>query len=233
MKEHPILFKGPLVRAILEGRKMVTRRPLKNQMANGWHIADPKNPMATITSAHPKKGKFGLLIRREIYPDSGKFEHDVIVSPFGRPGDRLWVRESWATDAQVDSVSPGELSKGEPICYLADCDVRTTGCAMVTLGKGRPSIHMPRWICRILLEITDVRVERLQDITYEQAAAEGVHRDHRMWFATDSGGQAFLRPEEAFAQLWRQTGGDWDANPWVWVIEFKRVEPEPEAGHGM
>lgn len=81
--ERPILSNGAMVRAILEGRKTVTRRPLNNQMGNGWHIADPNHAMATITSAHPKKGKFGLLIRREIYPNSEKFEHDVVVSPFG------------------------------------------------------------------------------------------------------------------------------------------------------
>jgi len=229
VKERPILFNSAMVRAILEGRETVTRRALNNQMANGWQIVDPKHPMATITSAHPKKGKFGLLIRREIYPDSGKFEHDIIVSPFGRPGDRLWVRETWYCDHfEVISgpyLKPADLNLDEArgdgtLVYAAD------GLAPYECEQPawKPSIHMPRWASRILLEITDVRVERLQAITYEQAAAEGIHRDHRMWFATDAGGQAFQRPEQAFAQLWRQTGGDWDANPWVWVIEFKRVE---------
>lgn len=228
VKERPILFNSAMVRAILEGRKTVTRRALNNQMANGWQIVDPKHPMATITSAHPKKGKFGLLIRREIYPDSGKFEHDVIVSPFGRPGDRLWVRES--TEAFTSPCGAVTLARysadREPVTYGAKLNGESFE-AVAHWSYFRevcPSIHMLRTQCRILLEVTDVRVERLQAITYEQAAAEGIHRDHRMWFATDAGGQAFQRPEQAFAQLWRQTGGDWDANPWVWVIEFKRVE---------
>lgn len=234
VKERPILFNGAMVRAILEGRKTVTRRALNNQMANGWQIVDPKHPMATITSTHPKKGKFGLLIRREIYPDSGKFEHDVIVSPFGRPGDRLWVRETWQgplVDDNEQRADPHWWKDMSRYQNPAHCAYQASGdsCEFVDPDgdmqcRWKPSIHMPRWASRILLEITDVRVERLQAITYEQAAAEGIHRDHRMWFATDAGGQAFQRPEQAFAQLWRQAGGDWDANPWVWVVEFKRVE---------
>ncbi|WP_312381999.1 hypothetical protein [Stutzerimonas balearica] len=203
MRERPILFNGAMVRAILDGRKTVTRRICKPQPSELAHTTSADgNPMGS-------------------WWETGK---DINRCPYGKPGDRLWVRESWAADAQVDSVPPGELSQGEPICYLADCDVRSTGCAMVTLGKGRPSIHMPRWASRILLEITDVRVERLQAITYEQAAAEGIHRHNRMWSATDEGGFCHKYPEPAFRDLWEITGGDWSANPWVWVVEFKRVE---------
>lgn len=120
--ERPILFNGAMVRAILEERKTVTRRPLNNQMGNGWHIADPNHPMATITSAHPKKDRFGLLIRREICADSGKVEYDVIVSPFGRPGDRLWVRES--TEAFTSPCGAVTLARysadHEPVTYGAE-----------------------------------------------------------------------------------------------------------------
>lgn len=234
MKEFPILFKGPLVRAILEGRKTVTRRPLKNQMANGWHIADPNHPLAIITSAHPKKGQFGLLIRREIYPDSGKFEYDVIVSPFGRPGDRLWVRETF------NRTNPG----GSYGVYY----YRADGEFPKAIGGGRfhgseawkPSIHMPREACRLLLEVTNVRVERLQDITDSQIMAEGVdlealadgqERYDMVLAGSGADGRPTLRT--AWRDLWNSTGGDWDANPWVWVIEFKRVEPLPGARHGV
>jgi len=90
----------------------------------------------------------------------------------------------------------------------------------------KPSIHMFRRDSRILLEITDVRVERLQDITYEQAAAEGVHRGPlREWCASDEGGNCHKYPVPAFRDLWQSVGGNWDANPWVWVVEFKRVTP--------
>ena len=85
---------------------------------------------------------------------------------------------------------------------------------------------MPREASRILLEITDVRVERLQDITYEQAAAEGVHRGPlREWCASDEGGACHKYPVPEFRDLWQSVGGDWEANPWVWVVEFKRVTP--------
>lgn len=231
--ERPILFNGAMVRAILEGRKTVTRRQLKNQMANGWHIADPETPMATITSAHPKKGKFGLLIRREIYPDSGKFEHDVIVSPFGRPGDRLWVRES--TEAFTSPCGAVTLARysadHEPVTYGAELNGESFE-AVAHWSYFRevcPSIHMLRTQCRILLEITDLRVERLQDITEEQALAEGAKPescDHARqacaaigcWGDTAKG---------AFGFLWETINGanSWNSNPWVWVVEFRRVTP--------
>ncbi len=83
---------------------------------------------------------------------------------------------------------------------------------------------MPRWASRIVLEITEVRVERLQDITYEQVAAEGVHRGPlREWCASDEGGACHKYPVPAFRDLWQSVAGNWEANPWVWVVEFKRV----------
>lgn len=186
MRERPILFNGAMVRAILDGRKTVTRRICKPQPSELAHTTSADgNPMGS-------------------WWETGK---DINRCPYGKPGDRLWVRETWANGATR-------------AMYRAGCNESYTPPD----GQWRPSIHMPRWACRLLLEVTDVRVERLQAITYEQAAAEGVHRDQRMWYATDEGGPAFKYPEQAFAQLWRQTGGDWDANPWVWVVEFKRAE---------
>ncbi|MBC7211082.1 MAG: hypothetical protein H5U33_12820 [Pseudomonas sp.] len=232
-----------MVRAILEGRKTVTRRALNNQMANGWQIVDPKHPMATITSAHPKKGKFGLLIRREIYPDSGKFEHDVIVSPFGRPGDRLWVRESWWQAGDWQSTYPeddeGSWFGSKRVVYSADGTppnepnhdypngLRNGAYSAADphrIWRHRPSIHMPRWACRLLLEVTDVRVERLQDITEEQAIAEGAPMELAEVGRVRLGATATYRA--GFHRLWESVNGvgSWGSNPWVWVIEFKRVE---------
>ncbi|CAI8894110.1 MULTISPECIES: hypothetical protein [Pseudomonas syringae group] len=208
-KERPILFSAPMVRAILEGRKTVTRREVKVQPRSSADI-----------------GSFGRGQPFIRHPDVTKANPEC---PYGRPGDRLWVREAWQADAQVNEVAPRELSHGEPIRYPADGASRQTGCSMITLGKTRPSIHMPRWVSRILLEITDVRVERLQAITYEEAAAEGVHRDSacRMWTATDEGGTCHKYPVPAFRDLWSGINGaeNWNANPWVWVVEFKRVTP--------
>ncbi|SEI16987.1 hypothetical protein [Pseudomonas asplenii] len=197
VKERPILFSGPMVRAILDGDKAVTRRAVK---------------MTDLLQAclEPQEGELKL-----------KAAHKLC--PLGRPGDRLWVREAWAADAQVDLIAPRELSLGEPILYPADGAIRQTGCAMISRGKIRPSIHMPRWISRIQLEITDVRVERLQDITKQQALAEGVMSAER---DIDRDGNDYS-PVELFGGLWVMINGmgSWNANPWVWVIEFKRVTP--------
>ncbi|MDU4250513.1 hypothetical protein [Pseudomonas sp.] len=214
MRERPILFSGSMVRAILEGRKTVTRRAM--------------NPQPLLDGHFWTYGGAGWSDRiNSITPVAG---HSLARGcPYGQPGDRLWVREAWTADAQVDSIAPRELSQGEPIRYPADGGVRQTGCAMVSQGKGRPSIHMPRWASRILLEITEVRVERLQDISEEQAIAEGIHFDKRRWFPTDEGGPAFVWPQDAFQHLFQSvTGGDEpDANPWVWVLEFKQLGQAP------
>ncbi|MFK0309690.1 hypothetical protein ACIQUF_00455 [Pseudomonas sp. NPDC090233] len=206
-KERPILFSASMVRAILEGRKTVTRRAAKNvveapHFRSGWKATLPKGSGAIdITSDTAQLAK---------------------ASPYGRPGDRLWVREAWLADAQLDLIVPRDLSQGEPILYPADGSVRQTGCAMVSQGRGRPSIHMPRWASRILLEITDVRVERLQDISEEQAEAEGVGFLRRSPDADET-----LTAAQLFECLWSSINGDesWSGNPWVWVVEFKRIEP--------
>ncbi|MFG8814706.1 hypothetical protein ACEPW0_03340 [Pseudomonas aeruginosa] len=206
-RERPILFNEQMVRAILEGRKTVTRRVMKPQPDFLGSMVDPNTPFKTL--------------------DAGL--HARITCPHGQPGDRLWVREAWAADAQVDAIAPRDLSQGEPIWYPADFSVRQTGCSMISKGRGRPSIHMPRWASRILLEITAVRVERLQDISEEQALAEGVHGepcDHARQACSDIGCWGDTA-KGAFGFLWEQLNGAgaWQANPWVWVVEFKRVTP--------
>ncbi|HBP5539584.1 hypothetical protein ACM7D1_18555 [Pseudomonas aeruginosa] len=211
MKERPILFTGPMVRAILEGRKTVTRRVMKPQPDFLGSMVDPNTPFKTL--------------------DAGL--HARITCPYGEPGDRLWVREAWAADAQVDAIAPRDLSQGEPIWFPADLSVRQTGCSMISKGRGRPSIHMPRWASRILLEITAVRVERLQDISEDQAEAEGTQGCVPYCQSPyDSDGAPAcdcmnLTYKESFQALWSSINGaaSWDANPWVWVVEFKRVTP--------
>jgi len=183
IKERPILFNGEMVRAILEGRKTVTRHAVKGdglEWLEGFipkFVADPGN---------------GLC-------------------PYGIPGDRLWVRETFAcglctpsTMAYRATHKPSDLDEGwnEPI-------------------KWTPSIHMPRGACRILLEITAVRIERLQNITPEQCKAEGIVQ--RFPNINDQFTPRILRG--AFLELWNSVGGDWAANPWVWVVEFKRAIP--------
>lgn len=218
MRERPILLNGAMVRAILDGRKTVTRRQIYPQFPS------------SVNEVLPYATYRGAWMPRDPESPDDAWEEQVRVCPYGKPGDRLWVRETWQlhekfTDSCVVVYKANERNSWTEFHRRFPVSVARGATAKPFQTHGfRPSIHMPRWACRILLEITDVRVERLQTITYEQAAAEGIHRDKRMWFATDEGGPAFKYPEQAFAQLWRQTGGDWDTNPWVWVVEFKHVE---------
>ena len=214
MRERPILFSGPMVRAIIEGRKTVTRRAIK-----------PAWP-SSVAEVLPFAGEPDAWMPCRPGAPEQPWEEQIRVCPYGKPGDRLWVREAWAADAQVNAVAPRDLSQGVPILYPADGAIRQTGCVMISKGATRPSIHMPRWASRILLEITEVHVERLQAIDPWQAIAEGVHGDVRKWFATDAGGPAFNTPEHAFQHLWSCINGaeSWASNPWVWVVEFKHVE---------
>ena len=210
IKERPILFLAPMVRAILEGRKTVTRRPVKatKAHADGFMMLDhgkgwrPYNAFGDFASDHE-----GME-----YP---------IACPYGKLGDRLWVRETcFINDYREASVPEQERADCE-IHYRADGIPDFDG--EEELIRWRPSIHMPRWASRILLEVTDVRVERLQDITEEQALAEGIKKHSDGGYHVEDGKHFSDSPVESFACLWSSVGGDWDANPWVWCVSFKRI----------
>ncbi len=142
-------------------------------------------------------------------------DREQINFPYA-PGMRLWVRESFSGPHRVDHLPPSLWPVNPPLWYWADGNPSSGDWT-----RPRPSIHMPRWASRILLEVTAVRVERLQDISEADAMAEGVGwSDYQ-----DQHGER-MEPREAFAALWEQINGpgSWDANPWVWVVEFRRVE---------
>lgn len=206
MKERPILFSGEMVRAILDGRKTMTRRVIKPQPL--W-VGDPNVAFKTH-SANPK---------------------GIINCHYGQPGDLLWVRETWASLDGVDHLSPKDIEllcrdagyKTGPcgdLWYQADNSYRQWGDDKQTKGKWRPSIHMPRWASRINLGITDVRVERLQDITDDDVFAEGIEPFSNRFYNLHT-------DRDVFAKLWDsinlKRGYGWDSNPWVWVVEFKRL----------
>ena len=209
-RERPILFRGPMVRAILDGRKMVTRRVVQRQPADGWDFA---SGYGRITSNHRHKGKFGAFIRRGVGTDFP--ELDIIPCPYGMPGDRLWVREAWAETYVAQA--PGDMW----VVYREGDNRTDYG------GPWKPSIHMRRRDSRILLEITAVRVERLHEISEEQAAAEGIQKawQYPDTYLTPAGD--FACAKVAFQRLWESINGpeSWNANPWVWVVEFRRVTP--------
>jgi hypothetical protein len=201
MKERPIIFNGPMVRAILEGRKTQTRRALKLQ-----------NDVATkVAEYHTGEPSLGFAYYRKI---GGVWHRSLpFACPFGKVGDRLWVKETFAIYGDEEKYV---------MHYKADRDSwPTKGCGW------RPSIHMPRRASRITLEITNVRVERLQDISDEDAKAEGVYAFHSQSPGLEAKPyyRSLYSPTELFQMLWDSINGEgaWDCNEWVWVIEFKRV----------
>lgn len=181
MKERPILFRGEMVRAILSGIKTQTRRVLKPQPSFVNQCGIP------------------------FYPD-GKGPVDYRDCPYGQPGDRLWVRETW--------MKP----EGGALDYRAKWTPRDER-KMPVHEKWRPSIFMPRWASRITLGITDVRVERLQMITDSDSLAEGAGHLY------DAEVEC---PRAGFARLWdsinAKRGCGWNTNPWVWVVKFEVLE---------
>ena len=239
VKERPILFSAPMVRAILEGRKTVTRRAVKGFQIPTEDTAIPIGDRQRWSAIGQRDPRYGFCIFGSTEAECAKELEEYAPCPYGRRGDRLWVREAWQADAQVDSIAPRELSNGEPIRYPADWDFRQTGCAMIKPGIIRPSIHMPRWVSRILLEITDGRVERLQDGEGETAyesryIAEGINRIHQgdgdyafHPFKSEPGPGNWTDPFDAWRELRVGINGaeSWNSNPWVWVVEFKRVTP--------
>lgn len=200
MTERPILMNADMVRAVLDGRKTQTRRPVKPQpYIIFWRDAyDNADEALFWRYAEP----------REDWPYPR-------FCPFGQIGDRLWVRETWQ-----DTRSPGEQENRRQIMYRADDDRSLIGW--------RPSIHMPRWAARIILEITDVRVERVQDITEAAAKAEGVPPAWLDVNGQDVNANAAPTFRQGFARTWNEIyakkGPAWSTNPWVWVVEFRRVE---------
>lgn len=222
MRERPILFSAPMVRALIAGTKTQTRRIVKAppKWWDTWSDGERDQPTG-YTRIEPSSD--GLFIQ-----GLGAASSPAKPSPYGSKGDRLWVRESlvlrdvsWHYEA--DSA-PVELGLGDP----------RTG-AMISWGHHNErercnSIHMPRWASRITLEVTNVRVERLQSISEEDAKAEGVTpatlRDpgsYPDWMQPVKPGQPF---RVAFEQLWDEINGTkapWSSNPWLWVIGFRRL----------
>ncbi|GKW27807.1 hypothetical protein AB6D34_09215 [Pectobacterium brasiliense] len=216
MKERGIIFNGEMVRATLDGLKTQTRRVVRHQ---------PDEDGLARLSGGP-------------WMDTSE---KVYRCPYGEVGDRLWVRETWSLLGNEDACPidwNDNLVKGGGVdaarIYRASCEQKPGDYGLWSIpddadwkphtddmkfeGAWTPSIHMPRWASRITLEITDVRVERLNDISEEDAKAEGCINSLHL-----QGGRF---ANENFAWLWQSIYGaeSWDANPWVWVIVFKRIK---------
>ena len=181
--ERPLLFQGEMVRATLDGRKTQTRR------TRGLDKVNADKSSVFVRMQVLKCGSLAAVF------ENGNGELGAEKSPSGKPGDHLWVRETWGWDDEDPSaVNP----RYRATHFSAD--------------RWVPSIHMPRWASRITLEVESVRVERLQEISEADARAEGIWQPN--W-------------PLAWKTLWESINGpgSWEANPWVWVIQFKRIKP--------
>lgn len=208
MTDRPILFSAPMVRALLDGHKTQTRRRLP--------------------SAHPK------------YPDNNQLRTDVMNDPqtvwywdavhesVGASfririacGDRLWVREHWRADHSLDDYPPRVMVKNEAVKFIADGGI-ARGFSTFEDGRHRQGMHMPRWASRLTLTVTDVRVQRLQDISETDAQAEGIIPAYEGW-ATDLYGRHWgADARNSYRILWDDINGPgaWDKNPWVAAYSF-------------
>ncbi len=207
MAEKPILFNSEMVLAIMDGRKTQTRRVIKPQPNYQKRFGQPES---------------------EVNADIAKRK-----CSYGKVGDRLWVRETFALNYQydTDSISDWEecnsLDSGDPR-YRADY-IRKEKPGYI--GRWRTNIHMPKWAARIWLEIIGVRVERVQDISEEDAEAEGVvpqEIKHLREIAETIPNSTYCPHKLTFSELWDsindKRGFGWDENPWVWVIEFNKLK---------
>lgn len=210
MKEYPIIFSPVMVKAILSGDKTQTRRIVKRKQKDCQAQADDRGYRTTNV---PFEDWHGAEVK----------------SPYGGSGDKLWVRETWKPKYIKGRLEPFKLiyPKVHPWFYLADGD-ETKG-----YGSWKPSIHMPRVAARIILDVVDVRIERLQDITNADCLKEGIGRhvpvpgDGPTIYTNYEGKNAgvLYTPKASFLSLWESINGpdSWDLNPWVWVVEFSKI----------
>jgi len=221
MVDRPIPFSAPMVRALLAGRKTQTRRLIK--------FAGIENVMDFVKVATNKEGRPVYEMKNAqgqfLTRPAGKHLLDYhYVTPYG-VGDRLWVKETWRTESRAyDDLAPSEMGGEETILYDADADWKLNR----SVGKSRVSIHMTRWASRITLMVTDVRVERVQDISEDDAVAEGadISAGHRSQI-TDGpmvkvGPGTYMSPIAWYHRLWNDINGpgSWEANPWIVACTF-------------
>lgn len=225
MKERPILLSASNVRGIIEGRKTQTRMKLNPQP---WSEAELCGGAGYGWSQKGKESKNFHWNTTEETLAKSLHAH----CPYGVPGDRLWVKETWcAWDTTDEEQEANEVSgNAEYLAEIGICRWNITYRADPRrhAEKWRPSIFMPRWASRITLEIEAVRVERLIEIATEDCIAEGIYQQGGQWIIDGSvTGLGWMQPEGAYRELWESINGpgSWDANPWVWVIQFRRITP--------
>ena len=225
MAERPILFSGPMVRAIIDGRKSQTRRAVKTDVPADAHEVFFWSGEGLRRQGWTNVSEPGLWARRN--GRDGYIER-VAPCPYGVPGDRLWVRETWGLNhyAYEREPIPKTRPTGLEDQYLAyqatedDTEIRNE-------LRWRPSIHMPRWMSRLTLEITDVRVERLLSCSEADATSEGLEWvTPGMWSVARHLPIIGDDPRRVYFDLWDHINGAGSSatNPWVWVVQFRTIE---------
>lgn len=225
-RERPVLFNGDMVKAILAGTKTQTRRPMKVQPADitGFGSNEWSRFRNNMAERWQRAEAFGQ------------------PCPFGEPGDRLWVRETWRPEERDSDMADGVRYQADDAFRVIEntreaadrwLDVHG-GLGAKNIYRWRPSIHMPRWASRLTLRVTGARLERLQSITPDDAVAEGIERVSHVGLMQAfgwkdyGGGAGYFDPVKSFASLWDQVATDrelcWDRNPWVWRISFERID---------
>lgn len=214
MRELPMLFSTEMVQAILDGRKTMTRRLVKPQPI--WKEKDNTSLSCAGWSWERKKN----YVAMDSWPFAESFARELVKHCPYEIGDRLYVRETWQNFCLNRNTMPNCFAGHSEYCFKASLNDATYGCCREGgCKKWHPSIHMPKSAARIWLEVTNIRVEMLQDITEEDAISEGLR--------IGIGGQPYFSCRDAFIALWNnlnaKRGYGWDLNPFCWVIEFRRV----------
>ena len=235
MKEIGIIMSGDHPLKCLDGTKTMTRRTwgleVVNQYPSDWQFRQTENDMAVFRLIHKHWGDvvFPRSQPRGIRGEEPNLEF-LFKCPYGQVGDRLWVRETWAAENRYDHLQPSEIPDTAKIYYVDKLIHLAGGYSLfVEMGKIRSSMFMCRWMSRITLEITEIRAERLQEISEEDAKAEGAEYGEAISIYPDTKEYEQWEGYRAgFIELWNslnaKRGYGWETNPWVWVISFKRLD---------
>lgn len=202
-RERAVLFSAAMVRALLAGAKTQTRRQMSVQPHDGAEVVcDDFYPTVIAKNGDEEPGP-------EVFGAWWSDGEEAIRCPYGKPGERLWVREAWRADIDFDDRPPRDIVEVAHVWYEADGGLSGIR-GLSRQGKLRPSMFMPRWACRLVLTLTSVRVERLTGISEADALAEGITHS------------TLTDPRVEYRWAWEQINGpgSWSANPWVWVLDF-------------